>query len=90
MFPHNVPLPEPKTSAKLVGGALHFLHLCTRVSQVRKVPDADLGWEDMYREHDGDSWFDWVSRFGFTHPSFVKLTITDNSNDSPVNSRLCA
>lgn len=60
MFPHNVPLPAPKTSAKLIGGALHFLHLCTRVSQVRNVPDADLGWEDMYREHDGDSWFDWV------------------------------
>jgi len=61
MFPHNVPLPEPKTSAKLIGGALHFLHLCTRVSQVRKVPDADLGWEDMYKEHDGDSWFDWTT-----------------------------
>lgn len=39
---------------------MHFLHLCVRVSQIRKVPDSDLGWEDMYREGEGESWFDWV------------------------------
>lgn len=42
---------------------MHFLHLCIRVSQVSKVPDSDLGWEDMYREGEGDSWFDWVRDF---------------------------
>ncbi len=39
---------------------MHFLHLCVRVSQIRRVPDSDLGWEDMYREGEGESWFDWV------------------------------
>ncbi|KZP11970.1 hypothetical protein FIBSPDRAFT_1050381 [Athelia psychrophila] len=61
MFPHNVPLPEPKTSAWLLGGTMHFLHLIVRISQVRKVPDADAGWEDMYRESEGSSWFDWTT-----------------------------
>lgn len=60
MFPHNVPLPAPKTSARLLGGGMHFLHAFIRISQVQKVPDSDLGWEDMYREHEGSSWFDWV------------------------------
>jgi hypothetical protein len=59
-FPQNLPLPAPTTSASLLAAASHFLHLCVRLSQVRKVPDSDLAWEDMYREDDGDSWFDWV------------------------------
>jgi hypothetical protein len=63
MFPHNVPLPAPKTSAWLLGGGMHFLHFLLRINQVHKVPDSDIGWEDMYREHEGSSWFDWVRRF---------------------------
>ena len=59
-FPHNVPLPSPHNSARVIGSTLHFLHLCVRVSQIRRVPDSDLGWEDMYREGEGESWFDWV------------------------------
>jgi hypothetical protein len=60
MFPHNIPLPAPQTSAWLLGGGMHFLHFLLRINQVQKVPDSDLGWEDMYREHEGSSWFDWV------------------------------
>ncbi|TFK42573.1 hypothetical protein BDQ12DRAFT_732214 [Crucibulum laeve] len=60
LFPHNVPLPSPKTSAHMIGGIMHFINLCVRVSRTRKVPDSDLGWEDMYREGEGDSWFDWT------------------------------
>ncbi|KAJ7063319.1 hypothetical protein C8F01DRAFT_1132527 [Mycena amicta] len=60
MFPANVPLPKPQTSAWIVGGTLHFLHICVRFSQANKVPDSDLGWEDMYREGEGHSWFDWT------------------------------
>ncbi|TFK54871.1 hypothetical protein OE88DRAFT_1710647 [Heliocybe sulcata] len=60
LFPHNVPLPEPQTSAVLVGGLLHFIHLCVRISRIRKVPDSDLGWEDMYREGEDEPWFDWT------------------------------
>ncbi|KAK0503271.1 hypothetical protein EDD18DRAFT_1137180 [Armillaria luteobubalina] len=60
LFPHNVPLPAPRTSASIIGGLCHLFHLCVRVSQVRQVPDSDLGWEDMYREDEGVSWFDWT------------------------------
>ena len=55
-----MPLPSPKTSAWLVGGLMHFLHFCVRVSQVRNVPDMDVGWEDMFHEDNDVSWFDWV------------------------------
>ncbi|ETW85911.1 hypothetical protein HETIRDRAFT_310986 [Heterobasidion irregulare TC 32-1] len=60
IFPNNVPLPSPKTSAWLVGGLMHFLHFCVRVSQVRNVPDTDVGWEDMFHEDNDVSWFDWT------------------------------
>ena len=60
LFPDNIPRPQPKTSARLIGGLLHFTHFCVRVSRIRAVPDSDLGWEDMYREGEGDPWFDWV------------------------------
>ncbi|KAJ7449819.1 hypothetical protein FB451DRAFT_1286656 [Mycena latifolia] len=60
IFPANVPLPKQQTSAWIIGGMLHFIHLCVRVSQIRKIPDSDLGWEDMYREGEGESWFDWT------------------------------
>ena len=63
LFPHNVPLPAPRTAAWLIGATLHVLHLCVRISQIRSVPDSDLGWEDMYREGEGESWFDWVRVF---------------------------
>ena len=61
-FPNNVPLPSPVNSARVIGGTMHFLHLCVRVAQIRRIPDSDLGWEDMYRENEGVSWFDWVRR----------------------------
>lgn len=60
LFPNNVPLPRPRTSAWLLGGLFHFVHLCIRVSQVTKVPDSELGWENLYRESEGRSWFDWT------------------------------
>ncbi|KAF9464712.1 hypothetical protein BDZ94DRAFT_1255737 [Collybia nuda] len=60
LFPHNVPLPTPTKSAILLGGFMHFLHLCIRITQVSKVPDSELGWEDLYGESEGISWFDWT------------------------------
>ncbi|KAF7322984.1 hypothetical protein HMN09_00078100 [Mycena chlorophos] len=60
MFPSNVPLPKPQTSAYIVGGALNLIHICVRFSSASNVPDSDLGWEDMYREGEGHSWFDWT------------------------------
>lgn len=61
LFPHNVPLPAPRTSAWLIGTLMHILHFCVRVSQVRATLDSDLGWEDLYWERNQQSWFDWVS-----------------------------
>lgn len=61
LFPHNVPLPAPKTSAWLIGTLMHTLHFFVRVSQVRATSDSDLGWEDLYWERNQQSWFDWVS-----------------------------
>ena len=61
LFPHNVPLPAPRTSAWLIGMLMHTLHFFVRVSQVRSTSDSDLGWEDLYWERNQQSWFDWVS-----------------------------
>ncbi|TFK76432.1 hypothetical protein BDN72DRAFT_808966 [Pluteus cervinus] len=61
VFPNNLPLPTATTSAWIVGGLMHFLNLCVRVSQLRQVPDADLGWEDLYREREDEPWFDWTT-----------------------------
>lgn len=60
IFPNNVPLPAPKTSACIIGGTLHLIHFCIRVSQIRSIPDSDIGWEDMFREDNNVAWFDWV------------------------------
>ncbi|KAF8628325.1 hypothetical protein AX15_003871 [Amanita polypyramis BW_CC] len=38
---------------------MHFLYFCVRFSQSRRVPDTDLGWEDMYQE-ENRSWLDWT------------------------------
>jgi len=71
---------------------MHFLHLCIRVSQVSKVPDSDLGWEDMYREGEGDSWFDWVrgccvfSHFNLDLPT--RIHPTDRPDDCSPNHRI--
>jgi hypothetical protein len=55
-----VPLPAPKTLACIIGGTFHLVHFCIRVSQIRSIPDSDIGWEDMYREDNNVAWFDWV------------------------------
>ncbi|KAF9069608.1 hypothetical protein BDP27DRAFT_1383114 [Rhodocollybia butyracea] len=59
-FPNNIPLPSPRTSACVIGGFLHFLHLCVRVSQARSVQTNDLEWNEILRESSGRSWFDWT------------------------------
>lgn len=83
LFPHNLPLPSSKTSARIIGSAMHFLHLCTRISQINKVPDSDVGWEDMYHEGEGTPWFDWVRRFlDPLHVSGLMRSLQDLTNDS--------
>ncbi|OJA08142.1 hypothetical protein AZE42_04158 [Rhizopogon vesiculosus] len=60
LFPHNLPMPPPRTSGWLIGSAMHLLHLVLRVSQVRATADSDIGWEDLYWERSQQSWFDWT------------------------------
>ncbi|KAF8654100.1 hypothetical protein AX16_003633 [Volvariella volvacea WC 439] len=60
LFPHNIPLPSPDTSAWIIAGTMHFLNFCIRISQLRQVRESDLGWEDMGQEVDDDTWFDWT------------------------------
>ncbi|KAF5365663.1 hypothetical protein D9758_003336 [Tetrapyrgos nigripes] len=74
MFPHNVPIPSPKTSAFALGGLLHFIHLCVRVSQSRSTATSDSYWNDMLRESEGASWFDW------TTPMTILLLATSFGN----------
>ncbi|KAH9997268.1 hypothetical protein BJV77DRAFT_1065334 [Russula vinacea] len=98
IFPNNVPLPAPKTSACLIGGTLHFIHFCIRVSQIRSIPDSDVGWEDMYREDNNVAWFDWVhgahdmsldvaaslnALFLFTHTKLYHLFLQPDPVASP-------
>jgi Protein of unknown function (DUF2418) len=54
LFPKNVPLPSPKTSARILGGIIHFLHLCINASH-----ESDNSWDSLSRGQ-SDTWFDWV------------------------------
>lgn len=45
---------------------MHLLHFCVRVAQIHRIPDSDLGWEDMYREDEGEAWLDWVRCSSFS------------------------
>ncbi|KAH9050765.1 hypothetical protein EDB84DRAFT_1584972 [Lactarius hengduanensis] len=97
IFPSNVPLPAPKTSACIIGGTLHLIHFCIRVSQIRSIPDSDIGWEDMYREDNNVAWFDWTvpmtclliivaslnALFLFTHTKLYHLHLQPDPVSSP-------
>ena len=58
IFPHNIPTPESKKSAWAIGGLMHFIHLCIRLSQYRNAMEEDVPWA---LESKGSNWFDWVS-----------------------------
>ncbi|KIY70912.1 hypothetical protein CYLTODRAFT_160914 [Cylindrobasidium torrendii FP15055 ss-10] len=73
-FPNNVPLPEPKNAAWLLGGLCHLLHLVVRIKQCGSVSDDELGWESMHYEARGTSWFDW------TFPMTLLLLATSVGN----------
>jgi hypothetical protein len=66
LFPHNVPLPAPKSTGRVLGLLFHVLHLVAKWSAIR--PDhGDVGWEDMTRElgkkweEDESEGMQWVS-----------------------------
>ncbi|PSR94100.1 hypothetical protein PHLCEN_2v4528 [Hermanssonia centrifuga] len=60
IFPNNIPLPTPQKLAWILGGFMHFMHFLVRVSQISRIPDSELGWEDMYQDDEGSGWFDWT------------------------------
>ncbi|KAH6918577.1 hypothetical protein BKA70DRAFT_20519 [Coprinopsis sp. MPI-PUGE-AT-0042] len=53
MFPHNLPLPEPKTSSRILGGGMHLAQFSLRVSQA---------WDE---EDLVDVWWDWATMLTF-------------------------
>ncbi|CAA7271692.1 unnamed protein product [Cyclocybe aegerita] len=55
LFPQNVPLPTPKTSARIIGGAIHFVHFCIMAGH-----DTDDSW-DVISGVQSSSWFDWTT-----------------------------
>ncbi|KAF8964693.1 hypothetical protein BDZ97DRAFT_1939044 [Flammula alnicola] len=55
LFPHNVPLPKPKTSARILGGAIHLMHFFILASH-----DSEEGW-DRLSGVQKSSWFDWTT-----------------------------
>ncbi|EJD44054.1 hypothetical protein AURDEDRAFT_185112 [Auricularia subglabra TFB-10046 SS5] len=61
LFPHNLPLPAPRTSARLGAGAAHALHFAARYAQTSALRDDQLGWEDMLRESGGGPAVPWLS-----------------------------
>ena len=85
LFPHNVPLPSSKTSARIIGAILHLLHFYIRFNQSRRVPESDLGWEDMYQE-ENKSWFDWV----WYLPTYNRLLFTFLCQTLPLSCLLVA
>ena len=73
MFPHNVPLPDPKPAAWIIGGAMHVTNLFVRISQSRQVAEEEMPWADLYSESRGTSWFDWVSVFSLIYLQHGKV-----------------
>jgi hypothetical protein len=50
-----VPLPNPKTTARIIGGSIHIIHFFLMASR-----DSEEGW-DALAGTNRSSWFDWVS-----------------------------
>ncbi|KAH9005160.1 hypothetical protein EDB86DRAFT_2881935 [Lactarius hatsudake] len=85
------------SNACIIGGTLHLIHFCIRVSQIRSIPDSDIGWEDMYREDNNVAWFDWTvpmtclliivaslnALFLFTHTKLYHLHLQPDPVSSP-------
>jgi len=88
LFPHNVPLPAPKTSAWLVGTSMHLLHFCVRVARVRATSESDLGWEDLYWERTQQSWFDWVGCHLYAKSYRDLIHILDRADNVPAVDRI--
>ncbi|PPQ93315.1 hypothetical protein CVT25_014444 [Psilocybe cyanescens] len=55
LFPQNVPLPTPKTSARIIGGAIHVFHFLILARN-----DNEEGW-DIVSGTNKSSWFDWTT-----------------------------
>ncbi|KAF9482766.1 hypothetical protein BDN70DRAFT_800922 [Pholiota conissans] len=55
LFPHNVPLPTPKTSARILGGIIHLLHFLILANR-----DSEEGWDRISGVR-RTAWFDWTT-----------------------------
>ncbi|KAH9484263.1 Meiotically up-regulated gene 154 protein [Psilocybe cubensis] len=55
IFPQNVPLPTPKTTARIIGGAIHVAHFLILARN-----DNEENW-DLVSGTKQSSWFDWTT-----------------------------
>lgn len=76
MFPHNVPMPPPKMTGQLIGGAMHITHISIKwASRSTAVPkdDPDFMWKsELGLElggEEGERRWSWVCRFPVAYPN---------------------
>ena len=60
MFPSNIPFPESKTSAVVIGGFMHLVNLLVRLSHGRHVVEEEMPWSDVYGETKTNRWINCV------------------------------
>jgi hypothetical protein len=60
LFPENIPLPEPKVLAYILGSFMHFVHFCVWVSQLSFQAVDEDDWRSNYRDNSNAPWISWV------------------------------
>lgn len=73
LFPHNVPLPTPKSSARIIGGVIHAIH-----ALILATRDSEEAW-DKLSDNRQTSWFDWV-RSPFFQRGLRLIVGSDDTN----------
>lgn len=74
LFPHNLPLPRPKTLGRALGVALHVVHLLVKWSRrnlvvAKEDPDdlwkSEVDWSTSFDDLDGRKGWNWVNNYFF-------------------------
>jgi hypothetical protein len=60
LFPQNIPLPEPKVLAHILGSFMHLVHFCVWISQMSYQAVDEDDWKSNYRDNSNTPWISWV------------------------------
>lgn len=68
MLQHDLPLPPPKTTGRIIGVTLHLIHACAKWAEIRDMHKAEDGWGELNvqsiflddEEEQGPLWTRWV------------------------------